>query len=328
MRTPFRGFWRGLRRNGHAILGFALAAIFTASVVAAVGPVKFSAIEAGTGTISTLNSTSITSTNVTASSSLSVGANTDDAALVGTGTAVGFSLLPNCAGPSDVLRYDTATNSFSCGAVSASPGGANTQIQFNDSGVLGGDSYLTWNKTTKRLSILSTAHATNTIDISNRPCCSGEIAAITNPGDGTAGGLEIYPRGSTNSSNAERTTFKLWTVDPANESNARNFTISIINPVSGNTIMGTQGLGTADAPAIHFVSGITSFSENGSTSNISLSNDKSVTFSQDTVKITPTAGSNETSLWVKLGGVGSYYRVSVGAADSCGTGYRCLRIPN
>jgi hypothetical protein len=328
MRTPFRGFWRGLKRNGHTILGFALAAIFTASAVIAVGPVKFSAIEAGTGTISTLNSTNITSTNVTASSTLSVGANTDDGALVGTGTAVGFSLLPNCTGSSDVLRYDTTTNSFSCGTVSASPGGANTQIQFNDAGVFGGDSYLTWDKTTKRLSILSTAHATNTIDIFNRPCCSGEIAAITNPGDATTGGLEIYPRGSTNASNAERTTFKLWTVDPASEANARNFMISVINPASGSTVMGTQGLGTADAPRIDFISGITTFSTDPSTSNISLNNDKSVTFSQDTVKITPTAGASETSLLVKLGGGGSYFRVSVGAADSCGTGFRCLRIPN
>ena len=37
--------------------------------------------------------------------------------------------------------------------LSGSPGGSNTQVQFNDSGAFGGDVDLTWNKTTNTLTV-------------------------------------------------------------------------------------------------------------------------------------------------------------------------------
>jgi hypothetical protein len=47
------------------------------------------------------------------------------------------------------LTFDITSDSW----ISPSVGGADTEVQFNDSGVLGGDSFYTWNKYEKRLSI-------------------------------------------------------------------------------------------------------------------------------------------------------------------------------
>lgn len=49
-------------------------------------------------------------------------------------------------------------------ASSGTPGGADTQVQFNDGGAFGGDSALTWNKTTNRLAVGGTfAHGGGTL---------------------------------------------------------------------------------------------------------------------------------------------------------------------
>jgi len=54
----------------------------------------------------------------------------------------------------DALVYDSATDSWIPGAAGATPGGLNTQIQFNDGGTaLGGDADLTWNKTTNVMTV-------------------------------------------------------------------------------------------------------------------------------------------------------------------------------
>jgi hypothetical protein len=49
------------------------------------------------------------------------------------------------------------------GAGSGTPGGSNTQIQFNDSDVFGGNANLTYNKTTSVLTVNGTISATNLV---------------------------------------------------------------------------------------------------------------------------------------------------------------------
>jgi hypothetical protein len=54
-----------------------------------------------------------------------------------------------------VLAYDHATRRFvmATGGGGGTPGGSDTQVQFNDGGAFGGDSALTWNKTTNILTV-------------------------------------------------------------------------------------------------------------------------------------------------------------------------------
>ena len=56
-----------------------------------------------------------------------------------------------------VTDYNTTTNimtiSGAAGGGGGTPGGSNTQIQFNDSSSFGGDADLTWNKTSNELTI-------------------------------------------------------------------------------------------------------------------------------------------------------------------------------
>lgn len=60
------------------------------------------------------------------------------------------------AGSNVTLTYDDASNTLTIAATSGgsgSPGGSDTQVQFNDGGAFGGDSGLTFNKTNKSLTI-------------------------------------------------------------------------------------------------------------------------------------------------------------------------------
>src|SRR5882672_11856615 len=55
--------------------------------------------------------------------------------------------LANC--PTQGLTYTRSTNTFACVSGATAPaGGSNTQVQFNDSGVLGGDAGFTYVKAT------------------------------------------------------------------------------------------------------------------------------------------------------------------------------------
>lgn len=58
----------------------------------------------------------------------------------------------------EIVKYDAATDKFVLEADAGgagSPGGADTQVQFNDSSAFGGDADLTWNKTTNALTVAS-----------------------------------------------------------------------------------------------------------------------------------------------------------------------------
>lgn len=63
------------------------------------------------------------------------------------------------------------------GALATSPAGANTQIQFNDSGVLGADADFTWNKTTNTLSALNISGNGASITSVNADTVGGNTAA-------------------------------------------------------------------------------------------------------------------------------------------------------
>ena len=74
------------------------------------------------------------------------------AALAGTDTIY----YRSGAGAWSAVTYSGLT--FSGGVLTATasggtPGGSNTQIQFNDSSAFGGDADLTWDKTYKRLTV-------------------------------------------------------------------------------------------------------------------------------------------------------------------------------
>lgn len=66
--------------------------------------------------------------------------------------SMGTNKLTNVVDPT--VNQDAATKKYVDDNVGA-PGGANTQVQFNDSGVFGGDAGLIYNKTTNQLSVLS-----------------------------------------------------------------------------------------------------------------------------------------------------------------------------
>lgn len=68
------------------------------------------------------------------------------------GTSYTFT-FPDTAGTNNFYLRTDGNGVTSWGEVTASPGGSDTQIQFNDGGNLGGDVDLTWNKTTNLLDI-------------------------------------------------------------------------------------------------------------------------------------------------------------------------------
>lgn len=83
----------------------------------------------------------------------------------------GETYLPRIATSTkaNVVGYDTATGELtyfstsSLGGGSATPGGSDTQVQFNDGGsTFGGDTGLTYNKTTNRLTITAPSSPTRT----------------------------------------------------------------------------------------------------------------------------------------------------------------------
>lgn len=77
----------------------------------------------------------------------------------------------------------------------ATPGGSNTQVQFNDSSAFGGDAGLTYNKTTDVLSVTGgvVVGASGFVSIGTNPATTGAVALANNTG--------IYNRNSTNSLN-------------------------------------------------------------------------------------------------------------------------------
>jgi len=120
-----------------------------------------------------------------------------------TGATGGFFEIPTCAGtPTGVpassltgnapLQFDTTNNLlyvYDAGWVNVTggagtPGGSNTQIQFNNSSAFGGDADLTWNSTTNVMTLGSVATPAAIIGFAGSGAQDGAALSLTG---GTAG---------------------------------------------------------------------------------------------------------------------------------------------
>lgn len=73
--------------------------------------------------------------------------------------------LTLAAGTNVTITTNASTDTVTITAAGGSPGGSNTQVQFNDSSAFGGDSGLTFNKTTKLLTIGAGITSTGAFDL-------------------------------------------------------------------------------------------------------------------------------------------------------------------
>lgn len=85
---------------------------------------------------------------------------TDDSLVVGNGTTYQVKAVPDCDDTGgNHLNYDTSSNAFSCGnsggggGGAGSAAGADTQVQYNNGGALGGDTGLTFDNSTDDLTV-------------------------------------------------------------------------------------------------------------------------------------------------------------------------------
>lgn len=79
-----------------------------------------------------------------------------DTVLQGSAGAPQALSLPNCGSSTQALSYSTSSHTYGCQTISGgggSPGGSNTQIQFNNSGAFGGDADFTWDDVGKVLTM-------------------------------------------------------------------------------------------------------------------------------------------------------------------------------
>lgn len=157
----------------------------------------------------------------------------------------------NAATPSDqdVLTWDAGTSrwiSQAGGGAGGSPGGSDTQVQFNDAGVFGGDAGLVYDKTTDTLTLVN---ATFTGLLLTAASASGSAglrlphgAAPTTPTNGdvwttTAGmyvrvnGATVGPLAAAGGGSLTGFTSSLQTASPNNTINA-----SVLTPDGGTTI--------------------------------------------------------------------------------------------
>lgn len=83
------------------------------------------------------------------------------------------------------------------GGGGGTPGGSDTQVQFNDGGSFGGDADLVWNKTTNELTINGSLNATTKsflIEHPSKPDMKLQYASLEGPENG------VYVRGTTDTS--------------------------------------------------------------------------------------------------------------------------------
>ena len=75
------------------------------------------------------------------------------------------------------------------GGGNGSPGGSNTQIQYNDSGLFAGSSSFTWNNTTKQLTVGGNLTVNNTVNATNIVATTGNFVNVSASGNITAGNV-------------------------------------------------------------------------------------------------------------------------------------------
>jgi hypothetical protein len=122
------------------------------------------------------------------------------------------------------------------GTVASSPGGSDTQVQFNDGGSFGGDSAWTWNKTTNTMTLAGQAALTlqTLTDGANVAwdCSAGAKAKVTLGGNRTVDAV-------TNA--VEGTSYTLWVI----QDGTGGRTITWANSGAGSFDFGADG-----APAL------------------------------------------------------------------------------
>lgn len=118
---------------------------------------------------------------------VSVLADTATGAVVRPTSTAGVSTLPSQSGNSG--KYLTTDGSAATWATvsggSGSPGGSNTQVQFNDSGSFAGNSGLTFNKTTDALTVAGTIGASNFSGTSSGTNTGDQTSVTGNAGTAT-----------------------------------------------------------------------------------------------------------------------------------------------
>jgi hypothetical protein len=148
------------------------------------------------------------------------------------------------------------------GGSNATPGGSNTQIQFNDGGTFGGDGYFTYNKTSRLLSLVGNAnisYKTTTTDltvtgVSNLNAVGNVIITggsngqvLTTNGSGnlswttvsSGGGDTVYNKG--NVSGNTTINYSDGTIQTCTMIGNTNFNITSVTSSKSVTILITQG---------------------------------------------------------------------------------------
>ena len=157
------------------------------------------------------------------------------------------------------------------GGGAATPGGANTQVQFNDGGALGGDSGLSYNKTTDKLTVggdidlgtvgtfsttlqTVTPTANRTVSI---PDATGTIGLVNGP----TGSIQFNQAGALNGTsdfstslvwNNAATTFtglKLNVTDTASAADSKLLDLQV-NGVSSFSVIGTASSASLNGPGV------------------------------------------------------------------------------
>lgn len=150
------------------------------------------------------------------------------------------------------LSWSTVSGGGTGGATS--PGGSNTQLQFNDSDSFAGDANLTYNKTTSTLTV-------SNVSISNNANISGNLGVT-----GNISGNNISITGSVSAANITATTFTGNLAGSSNTSitvsgNAQpNITSlgTLVNlSVSGNVLFSGANVSLGDVSNVHITGGST-----------------------------------------------------------------------
>jgi hypothetical protein len=137
--------------------------------------------------------------------------NTSNTANINTTEDVKFSGVGNVTVTLASGDPTIVTVSGTAGAGGGSPGGSDTQVQFNDSSSFGGDSDLTWNKTTNILTVAGHIAATTKSFLIDHPVKENkklQYASLEGPENG------VYVRGHTTSHVIELPDYWVSLVDP------------------------------------------------------------------------------------------------------------------
>lgn len=242
---------------------------------------------------------------------------TDDSIPVANGTAWQLKALTSCSTASSAVTYNTTTNAFGCNSITSTAAGSDTQVQFNDGGTaFGGSSGLTFNKTTKVLTVtapdgsnppLRLVDATDSHNFSTYVNVGGAVLLVADDNLFTTF-IELQPAGSisltpttgytqlTSSNGTSRFTFAATT-------DANFFLNGATNTISAdNTDAHTLKLQAYDVNGAAYVSFVTLTNANAPTFVLAPSGD-------GTVNVTTTLFTSS----------GSGLAVANVGANSCGT---------